>query len=244
MSRAQNTPLEHLYSSDYDSVLAHVAASSIRGRIGTGPRAGALLERLFVHAEPAHSPSPSERSAHMDGFSLHAGVSIEANRRGKLEHLCRYIARPPISTDRLTLDERGRILYRLRHPYRDGTTHIVFTPTSFLERLKHLLTYHGVLAPASSWRPEIIPRGAFESVPASTSRPTTRASLERQQEQVADLRSWSIAVALVPPLELLLELVEHSAQSIGVPKGCFEPGSSSRGLPDVGSGGRRGPEYL
>ena len=101
----------------------------------------------------------------MDGFSLHAGVSIEAHRRGKLEHLCRYIARPSISTDRLTLDERGRILYRLRHPYRDGTTHIVFTPTSFLERLcaliprpcKHLLTYHGVLAPASSWRPEIIP---------------------------------------------------------------------------------------
>ncbi|MAB78543.1 MAG: hypothetical protein CMJ89_04230, partial [Planctomycetes bacterium] len=35
----------------------------------------------------------------MDDFSLHAGVSIEANRRGKLEHLCRYIARPPISTD-------------------------------------------------------------------------------------------------------------------------------------------------
>jgi len=32
--------------------------------------------------------------------------------------------------------------------------------------------------------------------------------------------------------------------SIGVPKGCFEPGSSSRGLPDVGSGGGRGPEYL
>ncbi|MAB80822.1 MAG: hypothetical protein CMJ89_15850, partial [Planctomycetes bacterium] len=56
-------------------------------------------------------------------------------RRGKLEHLCRYIARPPISTDRLTFDERGRILYRLRHPYRDGTTHIVFTPTSFLKRL-------------------------------------------------------------------------------------------------------------
>ena len=104
-----------------------------------------------------------------------------------MEHLCRYIARPPISTDRLTLDERGRILYRLRHPYRDGTTHIVFTPTSFLERLcaliprpcKHLLTYHGVLAPASSWRPEIIPRGAFESVPG-TSRPTTRTSLERR----------------------------------------------------------------
>jgi len=84
-----------------------------------------------------------------------------------------YIARPPISNDRLTRDERGRILYRLRHPYRDGTTHVVFTPTSFLERLcaliprphKHMWKYHGVLAPASSWRPEIIPRGAAESVP-------------------------------------------------------------------------------
>ena len=76
-----------------------------------------------------------------------------------------YIPRPTISNDRLRRDERGRIPYRLRHPYRDGTTHVVFTQTSFLKRLcaliprphKHMWKYHGVLTPASSWRPESVP---------------------------------------------------------------------------------------
>ena len=32
------------------------------------------------------------------GFSLHAGVAAEAHESQKLERLCRYIARPPLST--------------------------------------------------------------------------------------------------------------------------------------------------
>lgn len=52
------------------------------------------------------------------------------------------------------------------HPWRDGTTHIVFEPLAFLERLAaliprpraHQLTYHGALAPASTIRSRIVPR--------------------------------------------------------------------------------------
>ncbi len=54
----------------------------------------------------------------------------------------------------------------MRKPFRDGTSHFVFDPLTFLERVAalvprprtHQLTYHGVLAPAAGWRDLIVPR--------------------------------------------------------------------------------------
>lgn len=60
------------------------------------------------------------------GFSLHAGVSARGSDREKLEHLARYIARPPVATERLALTDSGHIRYTLKTPYRDGTTHVIF----------------------------------------------------------------------------------------------------------------------
>ncbi|MDG2144028.1 MAG: transposase [Planctomycetota bacterium] len=79
--------------------------------------------------------------------------------------LCRYITRPPLSNIRLSFAPDGRIVHELRAPFRDGTTHFIFEPLAFIERLAALvppprlpqLTYHGVLAPASSWRSDIVP---------------------------------------------------------------------------------------
>ena len=59
---------------------------------------------------------------------LHAGVVAAADQRAKLEPLCRYITRPAFSTERLSLTAHGLIHYRLKTPYRDGTTHVVFEP--------------------------------------------------------------------------------------------------------------------
>ena len=46
------------------------------------------------------------RWAYQDGFSLNANVSIAASNRTGLEHLCRYIARPPIANERLSIKRR------------------------------------------------------------------------------------------------------------------------------------------
>lgn len=89
------------------------------------------------------------------GFSLHAGVASEAGEREKLERLCRYITRPAVSTERLSLTAQGNIRYRLKTPYRDGTTDVVFEPLDFMARLAalvptprvNLTRYHGVFAP-------------------------------------------------------------------------------------------------
>ena len=48
----------------------------------------------------------------------------------------------------------------LKRRWKDGTTHVVMTPEVLIERLlafvprprRHLVTYHGVLAPASGLR--------------------------------------------------------------------------------------------
>ena len=53
---------------------------------------------------------------------------FRSHEREKLERLCRYITRPAVSTERLSLTAQGNIRYRLKTPYRDGTTDGVFEP--------------------------------------------------------------------------------------------------------------------
>jgi hypothetical protein len=64
---------------------------------------------------------------------------VRASDRKRLEKVARYIARPPIATERLEELEDGRIQYRLRRPWSDGTTAIVYHPLELLERLVALV---------------------------------------------------------------------------------------------------------
>ncbi len=89
---------------------------------------------------------------------------MATRRRGRNVDAPR-LARPPLSNERLSLSREGQVVLELRAPFRDGTTHFVFEPLVFLERLAalvppprmHQLTYHGVLAPGASWRSDIVP---------------------------------------------------------------------------------------
>jgi len=101
------------------------------------------------------------------GSTLHADVAVPARDRRRLERLCRYVARPPVAADRLERLPDGRLLYHLRHRWRDGTTQIVFKPHQLLARLvplipaprAHQVRYHGVLAPCAGWRDHVVPAG-------------------------------------------------------------------------------------
>jgi len=60
----------------------------------------------------------------------------------------------------------GRLLYRLKKQWCDGTSHIVFHPHELMERLVALvlaprfntIRYSGVFAPASGWCRRIVPQ--------------------------------------------------------------------------------------
>jgi hypothetical protein len=84
---------------------------------------------------PARGDEPRKGVAQYAGFSLHAGVGVEADQRGKLERLTRYVSRPPVAIERLDLTAQGQVRYRLKTPSRDGTTHIVLEPLDFIARL-------------------------------------------------------------------------------------------------------------
>jgi len=142
--------------------LAGLAADSVRGLAPGGRRPARRGDR--VDPEELSAPAAPRCAAAM-GFTLHADVAVPARDRRRLERLCRYVARPPVATDRLERLPDGRLLNRLRHRWRDGTTQIVFEPQQLLGRLvplipaprAHQVRYHGVLAPCASWRNRIVP---------------------------------------------------------------------------------------
>jgi Putative transposase/Transposase zinc-binding domain len=150
-----------------DNEMSEYQGFSVHYRISVGPQKGRKVFTLqTLQALQGDNNLNQGLLGNIAGFSLHAGVSAKANERDKLERLCRYIARPPVSTKRLSLTASGNIRYELKTPYRDGTTHIIFEPLDFISKLAalvpaprvHLTRYHGVFAPNSKHRASVIMR--------------------------------------------------------------------------------------
>jgi hypothetical protein len=89
---------------------------------------------------------------------------VPAGQRDRLERVCRYALRPPVTHERLHLTGEGQVRLQLRQPWRDGTTDVVFDPVEFLGRLAvlvprpriNLMLYHGVLGPRAAWRADVV----------------------------------------------------------------------------------------
>src|SRR2546425_12247797 len=89
--------------------------------------------------------------------------TTELHYEWSFERLIRYAARPAVATERLSALSDGRLLYRLKRPWRDGTSAVIFERQDFMSKLAvlvpapraHLTRYH-VLGPAAVWRPLII----------------------------------------------------------------------------------------
>ena len=156
--------MRYLADTETDTALAPLQSAACTYHISLGPRAGQKV--ITLGSAPSFDVAPTQsRCANAQGFSLHAEVRCAMNQRNKLEQLCRYITRPAIANERLTLNSAGDVVLKLKSPYQDGTTHIVMTPLEFMQRLAalvprprlNLIRFHGVLAPNAKLRPQIIP---------------------------------------------------------------------------------------
>ena len=106
----------------------------MQGIVALGPHRGARLRRLGDPAEEGEAPTPEGCHARANGFDLHAGVVVPAGQRDRLERVCRYALRPPVTDERLHLTTEGQGRLELRQPWRDGTTDVVFNPVELLGR--------------------------------------------------------------------------------------------------------------
>ena len=78
------------------------------------------------------------------------------------------LTRPPVSQGRLTELSDGKLCYRLKRTFRDGTTAVVLSPWDLIARLAalvppprfHLVRYSGVLSSHSSLRAEVVEAAA------------------------------------------------------------------------------------
>ena len=153
-----------------------LGAAAVQGRIALGPHAGAPVHRLGQGSQPMRDFRRGPLCAAVDGFSLHAAVRVPAGAKERLEKLCRYAARPPIVHERLSLTPDGKVLYKFKRTFRDGSSHVVLDPLTFVGRLAalvprprvHLVTYHGMFAPAAPLRDRVVPPPPEDEVAQAT----------------------------------------------------------------------------
>ena len=151
-------------------LLVALAEASARGVVATGARRGCRVVRVRGRAAEVNAFVMGRLCAQVEGYNLQAASRIAANDRDGLERMGRYLARPPVATDRLSQLDDGRLELRLKRPWRDGTTAFRYTPPELIERLvaivprprAHLARYHGVLAPAFAARSKIVPSESDE----------------------------------------------------------------------------------
>jgi len=172
----------------------HLLGSSITYRIAMGPQQGRKVFTLQTLPDCGNDPFAATLGK-AAGFSLHAGVAARANERDKLERLCRYIARPAVSTQRLSMTRNGQVRYELKTPYANGTTHVIFEPLDFMFRTNgmswahgcagatvsrlvalvpkprvHLTRFHRVFAPNSKYRTMVTPAKRGKGIRGKTAR--------------------------------------------------------------------------
>ncbi len=80
---------------------------SIAYRIAVGPHKG---RKVFTLQTLPGSEEPFFDTADgVAGFSLHASVAVKMSERKKLEWICRYISRPAVSEQLISLTRQGKV---------------------------------------------------------------------------------------------------------------------------------------
>ncbi len=164
---------------------------------------------LFGEPQVRVTPRPLKKlCADYEGYSLHAGVRIGTGTgsRKRLERLSRYICRPVLAQDRLSVARDGSIVYRFRKAWRNGKSAVVMDPMTFLSRLAalvppprtHVLSYYGVLGAGAARRDEIVLRPPPEQrVPHSCKAGSPQSARDQRQRPRRSRIPWAILLERV-----------------------------------------------
>ena len=201
-----------------------IAAMSISHKAAFGERSGNNLKRYGIKKIEVDPEGNDPFSVNVEGFSLNARVGIWGKDREKLEKLIRYMARGPVATERLTENFPNTLLYRMKTPWRDGTTHVSFSYLDFIARLvalipppkMNMVRYHGVFAPNFKDRSLVVPKRKkakpdSEGPAAATCAGDTPCTVEVRRERMrwSEMlkRTFEIDVTVCPDCKGRLEQI-------------------------------------
>jgi len=166
-------------------LLAALAVASIAGVLAMGPNAGQRPMRLFGRAARDDSERYEKSPNNAYGFDLHAGARAATADLQARQRLCRYLLRPPLSSDRLRRRDDGNYEIVLKRVWDDGTAAIVVSGQELMARLAllvppprvHGTRYFGCFAPRSKFRRLIVPAPPPALLPTTT--PEVACGVER-----------------------------------------------------------------
>jgi hypothetical protein len=228
--------------------LAAILGASVQGRVALGSGAGTPVRRLGDVARQVRGGARGPRHAHLDGFDLHANVWVGAHDRARLEQMCRYVLRPPLAENRLRRLADGRVRLALKRPWSDGTTHLLFEPAEFLEKLAavtprpeiNLVLYHGVLAPHARWRAEVV---AYRRADRSRARDPSAVETDAGRERAGSPRHWTWAALMRRAFDLDVLCCPRCAGRMQLLATIDDPAVIQRILAHLGLPGTRdGPQ--
>lgn len=163
---------EYVVRPDADDMFQENAAitaalgASVQSKIAFGPRAGQYVRKIgkgFGFDEEAPLVKGT-KCATINGFNLQAATFVAASQRSRLEALVAYVTRPPLATDRLSVNENGDLVYKMKRVFSDGTCAILLSPMELIEKLcamvppprAHQVLYTGVFSSHSKWRNHVV----------------------------------------------------------------------------------------
>jgi len=160
----------HADKEEEQELLSEICEASTRNLIAMGPNRGRRVRRVLL--DPPQGESLGNLCFAASGFTLHAATSVEAGDSEDLERLCRYITRPPVATESLSVAENGDVIFKMKRKFSDGTQFLRFTGPEFLEKLAALtpqprvnqIRYCGILGARAKNRKEIVPQPPFNKV--------------------------------------------------------------------------------
>ena len=134
-----------------------------------------------------------------------------------LENLCRYMLRPPLAVERLERLASGRLAYRMKTPWRNGTTHVIMSDGELVEKLAalvpaprfQLVRYFGILASAAQRRNSAPPSSRSRLRPLACN----PADIETLQKRKTRARTAAAGCAFWPLSKIPPSLARFSTVS-------------------------------
>ena len=231
---------------DESDVLAVIRSASIKSRIAFGIRSGQKVRRVgardFGVGIDVDREIISEKCVRVGRFTLHANTRVATDKRDQLESLIKYVARPAVSHDRISLTPSGDIEYTLKSEWHDGTTALLFSPEEFIEKLaalvpypqKNLIIYSGCLAANHKIRSQIIP---LQPPPETMDQAKDASKPQREGRYIpwAELlkKTWNIDIFKCEKCNGPTRIGEFISDPDEILKVMTDAGLSARPPPDV-----------
>ena len=193
------TPADPL--TETSPVLAGLVSASVQGRVALGPRARARVRRLGDEPDLRHltSRGPRQATSTASTCTPTSGspptIAPASSNSAAISSASRSLRIASASAPTGASSSNSQTVWR------DGTSHFLFEPIEFLEKLAaliprpavNLLLYHGVLASRARWRSQVVRYGR----PAPDA-----AALTREAHPAVPTHAWTWAALMHRTLDL------------------------------------------